>query len=91
MPIMLQLEFGSDIIHYPFKFNAVRMEDQYFVIFVRNSWDDFLGIEVLRPMESLAKKLKGIKSMVIIWERKKNDEGKKELVQLESELDKLYS
>jgi hypothetical protein len=91
MPVMLQLEFGSDIVSYPFKFNAVWMEDQDFVSFVRNSWADLLGTEVLTPMESLVKKLKRLKSMVIVWERKKKVEGKKELVQLESELDKLYS
>jgi hypothetical protein len=43
MPTMLQLEFGSDIVHYPFKFNAVWMEDQDFVSFFRNNWADLLG------------------------------------------------
>jgi hypothetical protein len=42
-------------------------------------------------MDSLVKKIKRIKSMVTIWERKKMAEDKKELVQLELEMDKLYS
>ena len=76
MPVMLQLEFGSDNVRYPFKFNAVWLEDQDFVSFVRSSWEDLLGTEVLTPMESLVKKLKRIKSMVTVWERKKKTEGK---------------
>jgi hypothetical protein len=50
MPILLQLDSGSDIVSYPFKFNAVWMEDQDFVSLVKNSWADLLGIEVLPPM-----------------------------------------
>jgi hypothetical protein len=91
MPVILQLDFGSDIVRYPFKFNVVWLEDPYFVSIVRNNWVDLLGTEVLKPMESLVKKLKKLKRMVIVWERKKKDEGKKELVQLESDLDKLYT
>ena len=80
MPIMLQLEFGSDIIHYPFKFNAVWLEDQDFISFVRNRWADLMGTEVLTPIESLLKKLKRLKSMVIVWERKRKVDSKKELL-----------
>ena len=50
MPILLQLDSGSDIVSYPFKFNAVWMEDQDFVSLVKNSWADLLGTEVLPPM-----------------------------------------
>jgi hypothetical protein len=82
---------GSGTINYPFKFNAVWLEEQDFVRLVRNNWADLLGTEVLKPMDSLVKKIKRIKSMVTVWERKKLVEGKKELVQLESELDKLYA
>jgi hypothetical protein len=42
-------------------------------------------------MDLLVNKIKRIKILVTVWERKKNDEGKKELVQLELELEKLYS
>jgi len=52
---------------YPFKFNAVWMEDQEFVNIFRNSWADLLGTEALTPMESLVKKLKRLKSMVTVW------------------------
>jgi hypothetical protein len=91
LPVLLQLDSGSDIVRYPFKFNAIWLEDQDFVSLVKNSWVDLLGTKVLPPMESLVKKLKRLKNLVIVWERKKKAEGKKELVQLDSELDELYS
>jgi hypothetical protein len=37
----------------------------------------------------MVKKLKRLKILVVVWERKKKVEGKKELLQLESKLDKL--
>jgi exonuclease III len=58
MPIMLQLDFGSDIVRYPFKFNVVWLEDQDFVSMVRTSWVDLLGTEVLTPMDIVGKKIK---------------------------------
>jgi hypothetical protein len=42
-------------------------------------------------MDSLVKKLKLLKSMMIKWEKKKNLEAKEELVKFELELDTLYS
>jgi hypothetical protein len=91
MPVLLQLEFGSDFVSYPFKFNAVWLEDQDFISLVRTRWAGLLGAEVLNPMDSLVKKLKRLKSLVTVWERKKKVEGKKEMIQLELELDKLYT
>jgi hypothetical protein len=51
----------------------------------------FVGDRGLDTYGIVGKKLKRLKSMVIVWERKKKDEDKKELVQLESDLDKLYT
>jgi hypothetical protein len=42
-------------------------------------------------MDSMVKKIKRLKILVVVWERKKKVEGKKELLQLELDLDKLYS
>jgi hypothetical protein len=42
-------------------------------------------------MDSLVKKIKRLKTLVVVWERKKKVEAKEELVQLELDLDKLYS
>jgi hypothetical protein len=91
MHVILHMELGSDIVIYPFKFNVVWLEDQDFVSLVRANWVILLGTEVLNPMDSLVKKIKRLKIQVTVWERKKKVEGKKELVQLESELEKLYS
>ena len=43
------------------------------------------------PKDSLAKKLKLLKSLVIEWERNKKHLAKEELTQLETELGILYS
>jgi len=50
-----------------------------------------LGVETLNPMDSLVKKIKILKSMMIIWGKKKKLVAKEELVKLELELDILYS
>jgi hypothetical protein len=46
---------------------------------------------ILNPMDSLVKKLKLLKSLVSRWERRKKVEAKAELVQLELDLEVLYS
>jgi hypothetical protein len=58
---------------------------------VRSNWNGLLGTKVLNPMDSLVKNIKLLKSLVIFWERKKKDEAKEELVQLELDLDTLYT
>jgi len=91
MPVLLELESGNDFVKYPFKFNVIWLDDQDFVSLIQNSWADLLGRKVLPPMEDLVKKLKRMKCLVIVWERKKKVEGKHELVQLETDLEELYS
>jgi hypothetical protein len=70
MPVIIHLEQGNDIVSYPFKFNAVWLEDPDFVNLVRTNWVGLLGTEVLNPMDSLVKKLKLLKSLVIVLGKK---------------------
>jgi len=58
---------------------------------VRSNWIGLLGTKILNPMDSLVKNIKILKTLVINWERKKKREAKDELVNIEIELDTLYS
>jgi hypothetical protein len=58
---------------------------------VRNHWNGFLGIEILNPMDSLKKRLRILKGLVIKWERKKKLIARGELLKIEEELELLYS
>jgi hypothetical protein len=49
------------------------------------------GDRNLTPMDSLVQKLKLLKSLVISWERNKKILAKEELIQIELDLDILYS
>jgi hypothetical protein len=80
MPVILHMELGSDTVIYPFKFNAVWLEDPNFVSLVRTNWAVNFGSKVLNPMDSMVKKLKRLKILVVVWERKKKVKGKKELL-----------
>jgi hypothetical protein len=91
MPVILHVEAVKDQVKYPFKFNSVWLDDPEFVALVRSNWNGLLGSEVLNPMDSLVKNLKLLKRLVIVWERKKNVADKGELVQLEFDLESLYS
>jgi hypothetical protein len=91
MPVILHLEAVKDQVKYPFKFNLVWLDDPEFVALVRSNWNGLLGTEVLNPMDSLVKKIKLLKMLVIVWERKKKVADKAELVQLEFDLESLYS
>jgi hypothetical protein len=91
MPVILHMEQVKDHVNYPFKFNIVWLNDPEFVDLVRSNWNGLLGTKSLNPMESLVKKLKLPKLLVIVWERKKKDDAKEELVQLELDLDTLYT
>jgi hypothetical protein len=91
MLVILHLEQDKGKVCYPFKFNYVWLEEPEFVNLVRSNWIGLLGTEILNPMDSLVKNLKILKSLVINWERKKKLEAKEELVNLEFELDTLYS
>lgn len=66
------------------------LENPDFVDLVRTKWNGLLGTEILSPLDALAKKLKKLKILVAIWERKKKQETKEELVNLERDLDTLY-
>jgi hypothetical protein len=50
-----------------------------------------IGNEGTKPMDSLVKKLKILKSLVITSEKKKKLEAREELKKLEMELDSYYS
>jgi len=91
MHVILHLEQEIGKVCYPFKFNSIWLEEPEFVNLVREKWDGLLGNEILNPMDSLVKKIKILKSMVINWERKKKLEEKDELVKIESDLDTLYT
>jgi len=91
MSIILHLEKYLGQIGYPFKFNSVWLDDPDFVNLVRTSWNGLLENETLTPMDSLVKKLKVLRSLVINWERKKKVAAKEELVNIERDLDTLYT
>ena len=91
MPVILQVDNEFRKVSYPFKFNSVWLEDTYFVDLVRTKWNGLLGTEILSPMDALSKKLKKLKILVEIWERKKKRETKDDLVNLERDLDILYT
>jgi hypothetical protein len=91
MHVILHLEQEIGKVCYPFKFNSTWLEEPEFVNLVREKWDGLLGNEILNPMDSLVKKIKILKSMVINWERKKKLEAKEELGNIEMDLDKLYT
>jgi hypothetical protein len=82
---------GKEKIKFPFKFNSVWLIDPDFVTLVRSNWHKFLVLEGSSPMDSLVQKLKLLKSLVIKWERNKKIKSKEELVQLEVDLENLYS
>jgi hypothetical protein len=58
MPMIIHLEQGNDTVNYPFKFNAVWLEDPNFVNLVRTNWAGLLDTKVLNPMDSLVKRIK---------------------------------
>ena len=91
MPMILHLEQEKEFFSYPFKFNYVWLEEPYFVNLVRTNLDGLLGSKVLNPVDSLVTNIKILKSLVINRERKKKDEVKEELVQLQLDLDTLYT
>jgi hypothetical protein len=91
MPMILHVEQGKDYVNYPYKFNSVWLEEPDFVNLVRTNWVGLLGTKALNPMDSLVKNLKILKSLVIIWERKKKAEDKEEIVQLDLDMDNLYT
>jgi hypothetical protein len=66
MPAILHLDQGDETVIYLFKFNALWLEDPYFVNLVRTKWVGLLGTEVLNPMDSLVKKIKMLKTMVVV-------------------------
>jgi hypothetical protein len=72
MPVILHVENDIRKVSYPFKFNSVWLEDPYFVELVRTNWNGLLGNEILSPMDSLAKKLKKLKSLVVIGKERRN-------------------
>jgi len=69
----------------------VWLEDPDFVDLVIKKWNGLLGTEILSPMDALSKNLKKLKILVEIWERKKKRETKDDLVNLERDLDILYT
>jgi hypothetical protein len=77
MPVILHLEQDKEKFCYPFKFNFVWLEEPEFDNLVRSNWNGLLGTETLNPMDSLVKKLKLLKTLVISWERKKKLEQRK--------------
>jgi hypothetical protein len=50
------------------------------VDFVRSSWNGLLATNPLNPMDSLVKKIKLLKMLLIFWERKKKVVAKEELL-----------
>jgi hypothetical protein len=91
VPVILHLESEQEKVKYPFKFNSIWLQDPELVNFVRNHWNGILGTEVLNPMDSLTKKLKILKGLVIKWERKKKIAARGELIKIEEELGVLYT
>jgi endonuclease/exonuclease/phosphatase family metal-dependent hydrolase len=91
MPVILHLEKDIREVSFPFKFNSIWLDEPEFVNFVRSNWAGLLGSETLNPMESMVKKLKLLKTLMINWEKKKKLKAKEELVKLEEELDISYS
>jgi hypothetical protein len=89
--VVLQIEQEKEKIKFPFKFNSVWLTEPDFVFLVRSNWHKLVMIEFSSPMDSLVHKLKLLKSLVIKWERNKKFISKEELVQLEVDLDLLYS
>jgi len=81
--VVLHMEIEQGKVKYPFKFNSIWLQDLELVNFVRNHWIGILGAEVLNPMDTLTKRLKLLKGLVIKWERKKKMEAKGELIKLE--------
>jgi hypothetical protein len=66
MPVIIHLEQDKENVSYIFKFNFVWLEKLEFVNLVKSKWNGLLGTELLNPMESLVKKIKILKSLVII-------------------------
>jgi len=91
MPVILHMECDKEKHVYPFKFNSVWLEKPNFLNLVRMSWNGLMELGSLSPMDSLIKQLKLLKSLVISWERNKKRLAKEELLQIECDLDTLYS
>jgi hypothetical protein len=91
MLVVFQIDKGQERIKYPFKLNSVWLSDPDFEQLVRSNWNQFQVRDDSSPMESLVHKLKLLKSLVILWERNKKFKSKEDLVQLELDLESLYS
>lgn len=90
-PIVLQLDEGRSSIKYPFKFNSVWLEELEFVQLVRNHWGSLTNHEFDSPMISMVFKLKSLKAIVIKWENARKTNPKDDLIQIESDLENIYS
>lgn len=90
MPIFLQLELGSNKIKYPFKFYPIWLGEEVFVHFIKEKWNAVDSVNRGSSMKTLMFKLKNLKSKVVFWERNVKKDLKKELVQIEVELERLY-
>jgi hypothetical protein len=90
MPVVFQLDQDQQKQKIPFKFNSVWLKDPDFELLVHSNWHNLVDSESISPMDNLVSKLKYLKSLVIKWE-KKEIKIKEELVQLEVDLDILYS
>ena len=91
MPVVLQFNQEQENIKFPFKLNLVWLIEPNFVNLVRSNQHKLVTLEYSFPMDSLVLKLKLMKSLVIKWERNKKQKYKEELVQLDVDLENIYS
>jgi hypothetical protein len=91
MPVVFQLEPNQQKQKIPFKFNSMWLKDSDFSLLVCSNWHKMEEFDSTFPMVNLVSKLKSLKSLVIKWEKNKKLESKEEPVQLEVDMDILYS
>ena len=79
--MILQFDSISKRILYPFKLNHVWLDQIDFGKLVRYLWSFVKYEDLDSPMLKLVKKLKSLKSIVIMWERNRKRDLIKELKQ----------
>lgn len=89
--IVLQLEKGSRLIRYHFKFNVVWLEEAEFVDLIKRFWNSIIGWNLESLMEALVHKLKCLKNEVKKWESDRKRAMKDDLIWIENQIDFIYS
>ena len=72
--MVMEIDFDSSMVKYPFKFNPIWLEDQSFEAFVKEQWRSLSRSHYPSVMFGLVSKLGKLKIEVQKWEKYKKIE-----------------